>query len=1213
MKQNQKTLLKINRKIGAFFKTWMFLMLFMIQIPHALYANGEQSKVSINVENTRLEEVLDEIHKQTNFNFIYNDKFLKNLNSITLDMSNAPLNLVLDECLKGTKLTYEIQNGIVVLVPIKPAPQIKKVQKKEQKPIKVSGTIIDERGITLPGVTILIKGTQTGLSSTLEGYFAFEVDKENASLQFSFIGMETLVIPVKKMTKGMKIILREKSDNLDEVVVTGFIQTTKRKITGSVAVITQEAFKNRPLATVDNILQGQVAGVSSSLSSGRPGETAKIRIRGTNTLSGNAEPLWVVDGVPLQSDLPEISSGQIKAGDFNDIFNNGIAGINPNDIENVTILKDASAAAIYGSRAAGGVIVITTKRGKVGKMQVNYSTTFSVQMKPQKGANFMNAKEKLNWEQHIWDEFSEEGYNSGGDYPVIGIVGMIRAGKEKFAGLSLAEQNATIADMSENSTDWLDLLFQNSISQSHYLSMSGGQNTTTYYVSLGYSDNQGLVKKTDYSRYTVNAKINMKPSDKLNIGFTFDLAKQESNGPSMNVDPFKYAYFANPYETPYNDDGSYRADYTYSKLSKINGGYDPNQAPNGFNILREMNETSSLAENFSSNIRASLNYTISEKLSFNGLAAYSFTNNGSDNINGIETSTAYRDRLSFDTNNRERTYGSITQSNNNNNSYNMRGYFNYRHEFDENNKISALAGSEVRGSKSKSTYTKRYGYDPVTGNSSIPLPYRPSKGNMIDYSIIESLGNIIDGLSGQSISETSFASFYASFDYYYSNKYALSTSFRVDGSNNFGSNEQFNPTWSLGGAWHISEEDFMYNYRNVINRLSLKVATGYTGNINKSVSPQLIMDYNQAFRKIGNQSYRMGSVRSAPNPNLKWEQTRDMKIGLEFALFNSRISGLTEAYYRLSTAVVSPIPVSFSTGFSSQGFNTSEIENKGLEFSLSTVNVKTKDFTFRSSFNIAWNVNKLKKINAPEGTYVNAERVGYPLGSIFGGKVTGIDPVSGLYTFKLRPDAKINSATDLSNPDNYKFYLGTSTAPVTGGFSVNLSYKNISMNLGGSYSIGAKIENNISSPVSYSTVNKQTGISRSYRPPYLTDIYVSHLNVPRDITSVWTPENPNSSNYARLLDRYGDTAILGLTNPSSSTTTRGAFLEDVSFLRFRSVSLSYSLPDRLLRKLKLSSVSFTYSVNNILTWTNYSGIDPETPGAVYPISRSMSFGFNVGF
>ena len=1188
-------------------------MFITILIPHTLYANGGQSKVSINVENTPLEEVLDEIHKQTNFNFIYNDKFLKNLNSITLDMSNAPLNLVLDECLKGTKLTYEIQNGIVVLVPIKPAPQVKKVQKKELKKAKVSGIIIDERGVTLPGVTILVKGTGTGLSSTLEGRFEFEVDDENTSLQFSFIGMETLVVPVKKMTKGMKIILKEKSDNLDEVVVTGFVQTTKRKITGSVAVIGRKEFQNRPLATVDNILQGQVAGVSSSLSSGRPGETAKVRIRGTNTLSGNAEPLWVVDGVPLQSDLPKISSGQIKAGDFNDIFNNGIAGINPNDIENVTILKDASAAAIYGSRAAGGVIVITTKKGKVGKMQVNYSTNFSVQMKPQQGANFMNTKEKLSWEQHIWDEFSEEGFKSGGDYPVIGIVGMIRSGKDKFAGMSLNEQNATIAGMSENSTDWLDLLFQNSISQSHYLSMSGGQNRTTYYVSLGYSDNQGLVKKTDYSRYTVNAKIDMKPSDKLSLGFIFDMAKQESNGPSMNVDPFKYAYFANPYETPYNEDGSYKADYSYRKLKKINGGYDPSQAPNGFNILRELNETSSLAENFSSNIRANLNYTISEKISFNGLAAYSYTNNSSDNINGIETTAAYQDRLSFDSNNPEKTYGSITQANTNNYSYNMRGYFSFRHEFDENNKISALAGSEIRGSKSKSVYAKRYGYDPVTGNSSFPIPKRPANGNMVDYSLIESLGNIVDGLTGQSISENSFASFYGSLDYYYSNKYALSTSFRIDGSNNFGSDEQFNPTWSLGGAWHISEEDFMDKYRKVINRLSLKVATGFTGNINKSVSPQLIMNYNNAFRKIGDKSYRMGSIGNAPNPNLKWEKTRDVKVGLDFALFNSRISGLAEAYYRLSTAVVSSVPVAYSTGFNSQGFNTSEIENKGVEFSLNTLNVKTKNFTFRTSMNIAWNVNKLKKINAPSGTYVNAERVGYPLGSIFGGKVSGVDPVSGLYTFKLRPDAIINSSTDLNNSDNYKFYLGTSTAPVTGGFSVSLAYKNISMNLGGSYSVGAKIENNISSPVSYSTVDKNASISSAYRPAYLTDIYMSHLNVPKDITSVWTTDNSNSPKYARLLDYYGDTAILGLTNPSSSTTTKGAFLEDVSFLRFRSISLSYSLPDNLLRRIKLSSVSFTCSLNNFFTWTNYSGIDPEAPGAVYPISRSMSFGLNVGF
>lgn len=1219
MKRKQMLQNSTRRTIRTIFHMWFLVLSFTCMMPDGLYAREVPSKVSISVEDERLENVLEEMHKQTNFNFIYNDRYLENLGPITVELKEAPLHEALDKCLKDSKLTYEIQNGIVVLVPEKARKASPKPPKKEVKPIKVSGIVIDEKGIPLPGVTVMVKGTQVGLSTGLEGHFEFEVKDPKAILRFSFIGMETREIAVSKISKGMKVVLKEKTDNLDEVVVTGYVQTTKRKITGSVAVINKQEFMNKPIASVDHILQGQVAGVNSTVTSGRPGETAKIRIRGTNTITGNADPLWVVDGVPLQNDIPKISTGQIKSGDFNDIFTNGIAGINPNDIENVTILKDASAAAIYGSRAAGGVIVITTKKGKAGKMQVSYSSNLSIVFKPQRDANIMNSKEKLAWEQTLWDEFSAEKFRNGEDYPVVGIVGMIRSGKEQFAGMSKAEQDATINELGENSTDWFDELFRNSVSSSHYLSLSGGKDNVTYYLSLGASDNKGLVQKTDYSRYNVNAKINMKPSEKMNVGVILDMAKQESNGPSMNVNPFNYAYFANPYERAYNEDGSYRADFTYYSLKRINGGYDVPMPPNGFNILREIDQTSSKAENLSANLRASMQYHFNDKLSFSGMAAYSFTNNKTDNINGKDTYAAFQDRLYFDSNNFDRTYGSITQTSANNYNYNLRGQFSYHTSLGGEHKISVLMGSEIRGSKAESIYAKRYGYDPVSGNSSIPIPQKPAVGDKIDYNMIKSYADMVDGLSGQFINEDTFASFYSSLDYYFSKKYALSTSFRIDGSNNFGSDEQFNPTWSLGGAWHISEEYFMENLQPVISRLSLKLATGYTGNINKSVSPQLIMNYNTSFRKTDKDVYRMGSIGNAPNPNLRWEKTRDMKVGLDFGLFNNRITGLAEAYYRLSTDVVSQVSVSTTTGFSSQGFNTSSIENKGVEFTLSTMNVKTEDFQFRSSVNIAWNQNKLKEYEVPEGTVSGNNYVGYPLGSVFAGKMTGIDPETGLYTFKLRPDAEINSQKDLTNSNNYLFYLGTSSAPVTGGFSLSFSYKRLSLNMGGSYSLGAKILNNINPPVGYGSLESkknsdgEKNAKKESIPTYHNDLYVSHLNVSKDLMNRWTANNPTSVAYPRIMDVNGERFFFDMYNPTSSIITKGALLEDVSFLRLRSISLSYSLPDQFLRRYGISSAGLSFSLNNFFTWTNYSGIDPETPGAVYPITRSMSMGLNIGF
>ena len=274
------------------------------------------------------------------------------------------------------------------------------------------------------------------------------------------------------------------------------------------------------------------------------------------------------------------------------------------------------------------------------------------------------------------------------------------------------------------------------------------------------------------------------------------------------MDPFQYAYFANPYEKPYNEDGSYRPDYTYYNLNQINGGREAILPANGYNIMREINETSSVADDYAANLMLSLNYIISSKFRFSGLVSYSFINNKSDNINGIETYAAFTDKPSqLDDWNSRRTYGSITQSSTNNTNYSARGQLNYSDIFNSIHRLQVLAGAEIRGSKAKNIYEKRYGYDPVTGNSSTPAPEKTD--DQVDYNKLVDMANLIDGLSGQSIEETRFASFYASVDYSLYDKYIASLSFRTDGSNNFGSDEQFNPTWSLGLAWHVGDEHFM--------------------------------------------------------------------------------------------------------------------------------------------------------------------------------------------------------------------------------------------------------------------------------------------------------------------------------------------------------------------------------------------------------------------
>ncbi|WP_276910025.1 SusC/RagA family TonB-linked outer membrane protein [Hallella colorans] len=1073
--------------------------------------------------------------------------------------------------------------------------------------ILVDIVVVDATGEGLPGATVKVSGKPIPVLTDMDGKVKLWVRK-GEKITVSYLGMQPRVLVVNKPISGT-ITLSNDEKTLDQVVVTGYQRTTKRRITGSVATIDAKELKDRPLNNLDLLLQGKVAGMDVKALSGRPGETAKVRIRGTNTITGNADPLWVVDGVPLQQNVPTIATNsQIRAGDFSEIFTNGISGINPNDIESVTVLKDASAAAIYGSRAAGGVIVVTTKRGQKGKMHMSYSTNVSLTTTPPRDANLMNASEKLDWEQKLWDQFSASRFNNKQTYPVIGAVGMIRSGYGKYAGLSKQQQDAEIEKLRGHSTDWFKELFRNSVSQSHYLSMSGGGEKSNYYISLGYGNNNGLVKRSSYDRYNISSKLDMQANSRVKLGLSIDLSWQGSHGSSAGVDMFNYAYFANPYERPYNDDGSYAGDQTYHYLRLANGNMDFPMPPNGFNVLRELNNTNSESKNFNVTTIANLSVKILDCLNFEGLASYGYNNNNSDNYNGKDTYAAWTDRP-FEPNRQtsKRVYSSISQSSAYNKNYNLRGQFHFFNTFKDNHYVSALLGAEIRGQYAKSIFTKRYGYDPVSGNASIPtFP----EGTKIDTGTLLRYASIVNGLSGQSIVEDRFASFYMSMDYSYRNRYVASLTARTDGSNNFGSNEQFNPTGSLGLSWNVDQENFMKPLKPIVSSLSIRTAFGYTGNINKSVYPQLVMDYVNVFRRTDNDYYRMGFLKNAPNDKLRWEKTRDMKLSLDAGFFNERLRLSAEVYKRRTEDAVSEIRVPYTTGFSTQKFNTSTLENNGLELTLYAQFLKTKNWSGSLTANMAYNYNKLVKYTPPTSGLSSGRYEGYPLGSIFSGKLIGVDEMTGIYAYQPRPDAVFNSAADYYNYENYLFYLGTGNAPTNGGYSISLSYKRFSIGVGGSFSIGGKIVNDVTCPVDYSSLEGKT-IERI--PAQINDLYVNHLNVRRDVVNRWTPENPRTDAYPRIIDAYGE--FLGLKNymTTASTITKASTLEDVSYFKIGSLYLNYSFEESIIRSLRLSSLSVSFTMNNLLTLTNYSGIDPETPGAVYPMARTFTFGLSVGF
>ena len=1074
-----------------------------------------------------------------------------------------------------------------------------------------SGRVVDSDGLGVIGAGVVCSGRpDRGTVCDEDGSFRLEVPKGISKVEISALGMQSVVYDLENSAvKDALIVLEYESTMLDQVVVTGYAQTTVKRITGSVGILNSDSFKDKPLASVSSLMQGEVAGVQVQAVSGQPGTQSRIRIRGTNNLSGSSNPLWVVDGVPLQNESPNLSSEEMAAGAFDNIFISGIGGINPNDIESITILKDAAAAAIYGSRAANGVIVVTTKRGSEGRLKLSYSNNFTWSFRPQRNLELMDSGEKIAWEQELWDEFAADRYAAAQSdntviYPVVGIVGQVRAGCGQFAGWDKARQDAYLQELASSTTDWYGELFRNAFSHNHHLSLSGGSDKAAYYISLGYNDDNGMLINNRYQRYNVNSSLTLTPARWIKLDIGNDFSRQSSKSPDSYVDAFKYAYFANPYEKVRNEDGSWAADNTYFSLGYYNGrGVEEVMPLDGFNILKELELNSTTTVNISNTLRAQADIRILEVLKFVGLLSWSYSDNSTDKIVDASTYTAFRDRLGYDDKSQTKLYGSITQNRGKRSSYVARGHFAWNQSFGRHT-LNVIAGAELRGSDSNTVYSKRYNYNPITGTSSMPSISGPT-----DEWVKE-----VERLSGEYFTRSRYASFYASADYFLGKTIVLNASVRTDGSSNFGSERQFNPTWSAGAAWHLGEEKWMQRQR-VLSHATLRAAYGFTGDVNTSAPHYLVMQYAlQEYRYVNGKSYMLGSIPTAPNPDLGWEKTRDAKLGIDLGFLKDRLCLQAETYYRLSTDVVTSSRVASTSGYTYVYYNSADLMNSGVEFTLNGKIVRSRDWNVGASLNFAYNYNKVLSYKPVSSTITAKDRYveGYPVGAIISGRYEGIDPVSGLYNFRLRPDAEVLTPSDLNDPDNYRWYLGTTIAPFTGGFNINASWKLLRLSVSGVYSFGNKVYEMIDSPASYLNA-RHDGVSTESVQSQYSDLYSNHLNVRRDRTSRWTESNSSGTLYPRIYDCYGTRYNFAQTNPMDWNIVNAIYLKDVSYLRIKSIVLSCELPQAWLEKIRMEKICFNLSLNNMITISSYDGMDPEVPGATYPTTRSVSLGVSLGF
>ena len=517
-----------------------------------------QENLKLNLKEVSLMTLFREIQKQTGIDFVYNEEQCRDFGKVSVEISDGMVEQLLQQVFDSSKLTYRFENGVIMIK------ALDEMRPQEQK-VQISGSVVDTKGQPLPGVTILLKGTTVGCVTDSEGNFRLELPmRENIVLSFSFVGMKTIEVAYSGQ-KEMKVVLEEEITEMEQVNVisTGYYDIDKSKMTGAVEVVTAREIAGKGYTSIDEVLRGTLAGVSVMNVSGRPGAQAQIRIRGVNSLTGNMEPMWIVDGMPMQGNLP--TSVGVGATDLeNTVLTSGIGNISPDDVESITILKDAAAAAIYGSRAANGVIVIKTKRGRVGKSYINVQSSFAISEAPKNRLEMMNSEEKIAFERSLYEDFPNA--------TLRGRASLLYKGIDEGT-ISRADAMAELENMRQINTDWFDEIFRVALNHKHVVTLSGGSETTQFYSSINYSNEQGVIPNNDYKHFGATLKLTHDFNRNLRILFDVSSSLRTEKSSASAVNPLYYATFANPYERPYDENGNYAYDYSYEpELSKVKDG-----------------------------------------------------------------------------------------------------------------------------------------------------------------------------------------------------------------------------------------------------------------------------------------------------------------------------------------------------------------------------------------------------------------------------------------------------------------------------------------------------------------------------------------------------------------------------------------------------------------------------------------------------------------
>lgn len=1205
------------------------------------YITSTAQYISLRKERISLKEVFREISKQSKYHFFYDEKDIGVIQFSSLNFNNAPIEVVLKKVVEDSGLVYEIISGTVIVTKGKEKKNVfttnvvggnKEGSNKldliqQSKFVVVSGIVTDENKKPLPGVTVVNSVSKTVSITDVNGHYSIK-SLVNSKLEFSMIGRISSsfrVLDTESDKIEHSLILLDNTFEVESVVATGY-QTFKRSVVpGSISSVKMEDLTQLGAISVDQMLEGKIAGMAVTGIIGNPGAPPKIRVRGTSSITGDQEPIWVVDGVIWDEPVP-IRNRDLASADDITLFNmvgGSIAGLNPNDIESIDVLKDASATAIYGVKAVNGVIVVTTKKGKSGRARVNYSLNMQGKERPSYAQfNLMNAAERLST--------AEEIYRSGAIYPRF-------PGKTSYEGLLLkflrkeidqTEFDERVTALAVNNTDWFDLLFRNSLSQNHTISMSGGTENSSYYFSGGFYDEQSNAKGAGLQRYNGSIRLVNKFSDKFEADVKIGIGVRNNKGFHPSINPYDYAVSTSRALPAFTSNGDLFF-YEVGNPSLIDG----TNYFHMFNIFNELNETKSQSTAKEMNSLLNLHWKIMPWLNWDGTFSYNTTQTLSEqwatehsyNVsNGLDAfgktqrgfpyglykigSTAYdRSKLPIG--------GTLLNDNMNSSNYTVRNQLMAEHSLNNTHRFNLILGQEVRSTSYVGNKELLYGFFPDRGKMIIPPTTTGYKDYLSEFKPVR----FTDKASN-------YFSLFSILNYSFKDKYIFSNSVRYDGSNVFGKDAtyRFLPVWSAAGKWIVSEEDFLKNSR-LVSFMALRSSYGLQGNIRSDASPSLVINVNNLDVETG--KYK-ASIHSLPNPNLRWEKTSSFNFGYELGLLNS-LNMTLEYYYKKGENLIIDKSVSTVSGRNSILLNSGNMENKGVELTLSAFPIKQDKFSWRSTLIGGRNTNKITRADiSTENVSNKTERTN----KLTGKSVIEGDAYGTLYAYKYMglnekgwPLFAIQDGTKgfMSSENNVVMYpIGSSEPKVSGGFDNTFRYKDFSLSVSLTFNLGYYkrlhdyYEQETSSsglPDHYENYPREFG-NRWKKPGdelfTTTPVLMDYIQM---ITEGGPHGTPTENGFVYSLNTSTGVHMHELYNKSDLRVVKA------DYIRLRAVNLLYNIPSRFIKRTPINQISASLSVQNLGFWApdkdRFFGQDPELLGNPYatPIPLIINFGINASF